>query len=156
MQNVVSQNSSVPHCYFSHWLLPSVSQIITDVVQIAPFSGIFIPIHATTVSWTPALLAIPHLQGSAFSSPVSMLDVCCYPYSHWLSRHSAFTKDCFCWVWPLEMLSAFTGFFTAEQLHNAELTMAKAAQESWVLWCEVLKCWYKSAEFSPSFSEFHC
>lgn len=79
MQNVVSQNSSVPHCYFSHWLLPSVFQTMTDVVQMAPFSGMIIPIQGTPGSWTPEMLVIPHLQGSAFSSTVSVLDVCCFP-----------------------------------------------------------------------------
>lgn len=146
----------VPHCYFSQWLLPSVSQIMTNIVQIAPFSGIFIPIQATPESWTPALLVIPHLQGSAFSPTVSMLDASCYPYSHGPSRCSAFTKDCFWWVCPLEVLSTHTGFFTAKQLCNAELTVAKTARESWVLWCGVLKCCNKSAGFSLSPSEFRC
>lgn len=155
MQNIVSQDCSEPHCYYSHWLLPSVSQSMTDVVQIAPFSGIFIPIQATPGSWTPCTVGN--------SSPLRLSFVlhggcigCLLANSHGLSRHSTFTKDCFCSVCPSDVLSTHTGFFTAEQLHNAELTVAKTAQESWVLWCGVLKYFKKSPGFSSSPSEFHC
>lgn len=128
MPNVVSQHSTVPHCCFPHWLLPSVSQTATEVVQIlphAPFLGDFYSCwgHCRLLKPRPSWLIIPFLQGSAFSSApwgcegvcVGRQDISCSSVapvglqgillSSWVASAEPVHWKC---------LSKYTGYFTTK------------------------------------------